>query len=1333
MNAIHHKSPYLSMLFVFFFLGFSLFTKAQVYPVQVIPQINPPYNVTLPSYTTTTSDKINVRLILTDIGANVDVRLKMIIKGQGLNIQSTDFVVGAAPINLTGGTPELISTIDLQPYFRLQNLVGIPPQVYNRALPAGRYDFCFQVWTTNTQNPQLVSNPNGGCAFAFLVLNDPPILIKPQRGDQIVLKDPLNIFFNWQSRSTTATNLSYEFEIRELWDDQLDPQTAFLASLPLYRETTRANAFLYDNTKPALLPDKTYAWRVRAISTSGIDENAVYKNNGYSEIFHFRLTKDCDAPKFPLSEAISKSTVKINWQGNLEHNKYHVQYRKVSYTQETDKQRARREKKNKKRAKKGQKEKDYVPKKEDHDWFEVYTFNEQAQISNLEAGVTYEFRVGGTCSSLASLNHYYSYTSENQFTMPTDEETVSYNCGVVPDIQITNQTPLQNLGVNETFYAGDFPVTVKEIQNNGGRFSGNGFITVPYLADTKIAVAFEGITINTEYQLIDGVVQTTYDPTFENVVSIDGFIDEIGNLLDSLSDLFDDIEDNRDDFTYEEWEEIDEQVTDVFDAAENEINQLVTDGIITQEEADELLNNLEEAENNYEKGGSECEGQGSGCNESINESENGFKSVAYAINAITGDDALFRLVKAVKQFDGQSFIKCKECSDINSENAQEIDGNSNFSYVFSNRKYYKCIIGYLSENGIETEKFSYEQGSENNDISNEIKKIASDYKDILIAKEATLAIFNGQEAIEFSNDLIFISGYCDSTDVTEQEKEDIINEINACASSSTNIANTVTFTDDNGAVDFESLKSAIEQQLGNDFFQEVKIAINLKQGSNTETLLSKGLSNASNAEITLNAEIVNNQVNISTLISENYLQDKVAVLQQLADSRGIDVDTEELRQLVLLDLQDAVTVNWFANLSQELKALLNDQIGTFIEALQASQKIVKNVWSEGKMPNSTWHSVEPDHTKWPVYTQFPDLVAGGSDGVIEEVTGIPQAIKGIYGIMTDPEQKEAFMQIFTADGMSALIDGLKQVLQDTWDDDEKLVYSSTKTTVSVAAAVFGVGIITKGGKVAQTLETLVEKINDFTGLPKLTRFLEDVKKQDWYSEAFKQFRQQFDELIDSVPITPEQLEKIIDNSSINTLKNLIPKLHRLKDIEGLDKVIKDLAQHWKTLKGAKFVVDYCIQKGDNFIAEIRKFEDVVEITLSDGGTKLRRYDIALKDGTKLEFKDWSKWTNWSNSSFRNQFIPDIADLNFTKLGQKKYIFKANTNINASNLKQNVINSLKKADGSPVDALDDLFTQNPTTISQKFSLLFGKSINNSDDIINVLSDNTIFNKLFEVVE
>lgn len=698
---------WIKTLFVALLLFSGLAAKAQVYPVQVIPQITPPYNVTLSSYTTTTSDKINVRLILTDINQNnLDVRLKMIIRGQGLNIQSRDFVVGAAPINLTGGVQTVLSNFDLSPYFQLNNLIGINPQQYNRPLPDGRYEICFQVITTNTNNPQLVSNPNMGCVFPFIVINDPPFLNLPQRNEQITLKDPLNILFQWTPRHLNATNVSYEFELRELWDTQIDPQAGFLASPPLYTQTTFSTTLLYDPSKPALLPDKTYAWRVRAISTSGISENAIFRNNGYSEIYHFNLTADCDPPTFPLSEAISPSTVKIRWQESPKHNKYHVQYKKANV--------------------------------DDAEWFEVFTYNNQAQISNLEAGITYDFRVGGTCNSLTQLEQSYTYTSINQFTMPTEDEAVSYNCGVAPNIEITNQTPLQNLGVNETFYAGDFPVTVKEIQNNGGRFTGNGFITVPYLADTKIAVGFEGITINTEYQLIEGVVQTTYDPNWGDVVSIDGFID---GIIDLISDIQDSLS-NGETLTEEEVEEAGEQAEGYYDSMNSQIDALVEEGLLTESAAEDLKQTLQESEEAFDNSllASTDDSTISQAMEASETAEEKLQEVQNAINAATNNentvaptDPLARIITALSNSGDLGAIKCKKCD----EEVQPLDSNIIITISGEN---YSCLVAKLLSNGIEFL-------SSNNLPENASSDIAPYYnliKDEIIGKDDVLYLFNQQ-------------------------------------------------------------------------------------------------------------------------------------------------------------------------------------------------------------------------------------------------------------------------------------------------------------------------------------------------------------------------------------------------------------------------------------------------------------------------------------------------------------------------------------------------------------------------------------------------------------
>ena len=461
-------------------------THAQLYPVQTVHNIIPPYNTKLNDYATSTAIKLRLRLILNDnTVSNRQVRLKLKIQGNGLNIQSTDFVVGAPFIFLNGGTQQELTNIELSAYFQLNNLLGINAQQYNQPLPDGVYRICWEVYDFLTN--QLISNPNMGCDTVFLLLNDPPFLNLPNRGDQLTSATPY-INFQWTPRHANATNVSYEFELRELWDSQIDPQAAFLASPNYYTQTTYSTTLLYGIGLPELFPGKTYAWRVRAISSTGLSENSVFRNNGYSEIYHFTYANECYPPTMTLAEPLNTDRVKITWQGHADHNKYHVQYKRADV--------------------------------DDAEWFEIYSYSNQTQIGNLQAGVTYDFRVGGTCHSLTDLNQGYSYSTPNQFTMPTPDETVTYTCGIVPEIEITNQTPLGNLGVNETFTAGDFPVTVKIIQGGNGTYTGKGYIVVPYLADTKIAVEFTGIRINTDHQLFDGIIKTTYDPTWSGVEDV---------------------------------------------------------------------------------------------------------------------------------------------------------------------------------------------------------------------------------------------------------------------------------------------------------------------------------------------------------------------------------------------------------------------------------------------------------------------------------------------------------------------------------------------------------------------------------------------------------------------------------------------------------------------------------------------------------------------------------------------------------------------------------------------------------------------------------------------
>lgn len=453
-------------------LFFVSLTLAQVLPVQSTVQLIPPYSLRLSDYSTATLDRIYLNLLLIDVvEPTLQVRLKMYIENStGLSIQSRDLVAGVSPIILEGGILERLGNIDLQPYFELNNLQGITPDQYNATLPEGLYRICFEVY--DVASGRKLSRKD--CTTVYLVLNDPPLLNLPSRSEYIVTRNPQNIFFTWTPRHLNATNVSYEFELKELWDRNSDPQTDFLKSPPLYQTITNATALLYGPGETQLLPNKMYGWRVRASVNDGISKASIFKNDGYSEIYYFTYTDTCDEPKYVLAESQGITKENITWQISG-HELYQVQYRK---------------------------------KGSQNDWFKGNTKNSVITIYDLEPGTSYEYRVGGQC--IVDAPFVYSQILEFTTAIAASENAVSnYNCGILPDIEITNREPLSSLELSKGFKAGDFDVILQEISGGNGIFSGTGYITVPYMSDAKIKVDFSNIKLNTEYQLIEGIVNTT--------------------------------------------------------------------------------------------------------------------------------------------------------------------------------------------------------------------------------------------------------------------------------------------------------------------------------------------------------------------------------------------------------------------------------------------------------------------------------------------------------------------------------------------------------------------------------------------------------------------------------------------------------------------------------------------------------------------------------------------------------------------------------------------------------------------------------------------------------
>lgn len=464
------------------------FLVAQNFPVRVTPQVIPPYPTNFSGYAnpTVVNSPIRAQLILNDITSPTrNVRLEVSITGNGIQAKSAPVVVGAPNLTLDAGIPLQLTIAELAPYFERQNLQGISSAQYNSSLPDGSYQFCFDVYDIHTGNRMSRTT----CTTVFLINNDPPFLNKPDNESRITEHTPTNIIFQWTPRHVNVPNISYEFSMVEVWDTYINPQAIFVSSPPLYKETISNTTLLYGPMQPLLLPGKRYAWRVRAFTTNNGEEVSVFNNYGNSEIFWFDYQKNCEIPTSIKVEDVQLGRATISWTGHPNHLDYTIHYRES-----------------------GSKE-----------WYKKTTPREYITIDEFKPDTVYEYKIAGNCA----VDSFGESTIENFRTV--SEEVSDYTaCGIEADpVDLSNQELLTELYPNDIFTAGDFPVYVKKASASGDSFTGEGYISTPWLATVRIPVTFENIKINTDNKLVAGVVSTTYDPNWDSIIDTDDIIEKI--------------------------------------------------------------------------------------------------------------------------------------------------------------------------------------------------------------------------------------------------------------------------------------------------------------------------------------------------------------------------------------------------------------------------------------------------------------------------------------------------------------------------------------------------------------------------------------------------------------------------------------------------------------------------------------------------------------------------------------------------------------------------------------------------------------------------------------
>ncbi len=486
-----------------FILLSSATIAGQTFPVNVSLQVTNPAPIYLSNYSDANllNGPLRTQLVLNDFSiTNRQIALRVSVKGQGIALESRPGFTGNIPLFIDGGTPLNVTTAEIAQYFELQNIVGISPQAYANALPEGNYEFCMEVIDVIT-GLQLSQKT---CTNTFVIQNDPPLLVLPFKGEEKDASKIQNIIFQWTPRGVNVTDVDYELSMVEVWNNQVDPQTAFLSSPPIFTVSTNRTSFRYGPDQPLLLSNKRYAWRVQAKAQKGGEPIALFENAGYSEIFWFDYITPCEAPKNISAEVKGIYKANIYWDENLDEiTPYIIRYRQANL--------------------------------KDAQWFMARTTEPWATLWDLKEGTTYEYQVSSKCQlGDSEFSEIKSFTTD-----VTENEETYYNCGITSDIELTNKEPITELYVDEVFTAGDFPVRITELSGSNGRYTGKGVVTIPYLKNVGLNVKFSNVLINNEKQLADGVVITTYDSSLKNILDVDEAIAGVKEVIDEIEDLGD--------------------------------------------------------------------------------------------------------------------------------------------------------------------------------------------------------------------------------------------------------------------------------------------------------------------------------------------------------------------------------------------------------------------------------------------------------------------------------------------------------------------------------------------------------------------------------------------------------------------------------------------------------------------------------------------------------------------------------------------------------------------------------------------------------------------------
>ena len=471
-------------------LGVSGRLFGQYYPIHATVQWPAPQSPYLVDYSTGSRDRLIVTLLNRDLQQPLlYAKLRLQIKSGSFTARSRE-EVSYPQLELQTSVPLRLTGIDLSPYLQPQHL-QMTGRLEQGRLPSGYAELQLQVIDYYTGRPL----SDWHTARAYLDVKKPPFLNLPERDAEVALRDPFFLRFQWTPRHQGLSGTEYEFVLKELPDNGAAPQSAFAYGQEIFRTHTRSTSLSYTHLDPPLLPNRRYAWQVRALVRSGVEEVGMFEHGGLSEVSWFCLNDQCDAPR-GLRAQTRYAKVDLSWGKVVGTTGYVVECRPKT-------------------------------KLNVYEWARTESVEERLTLAQLKPGWTYEWRVGTRCTSDRPV-----FSDVREFTLSKQNEALLADCGKEPVRTDLRGDPHLGIRAGDVVtIGGDYPMTITEVTALGdGWYSGKGKTRLKTIIDAPIALRFDRLRINLDKYQIDGSVEASYDEKRGAIANID-YMDDGGRDL----------------------------------------------------------------------------------------------------------------------------------------------------------------------------------------------------------------------------------------------------------------------------------------------------------------------------------------------------------------------------------------------------------------------------------------------------------------------------------------------------------------------------------------------------------------------------------------------------------------------------------------------------------------------------------------------------------------------------------------------------------------------------------------------------------------------------------